>query len=179
LSEVLGGLPLADEQAAAYCERLDISLADYRKRFEAASVRFLDDARDAPTKYHDGLTVAKTFELAIEEAAKLHRAAEPLIIHAALLAPEPIPCSCLPKRGKNLTNGLLEVSLAPAWTRPSRCCGLSPSSAARRSWMSAMREERRPDIPFRPPVAIRAILHGRASTPAPEVMQWGLATLPT
>src|SRR5450755_1430063 len=36
-------------------------------------------------------TVAKTFALAIEEAAKLHPAAEPLIVHAALLAPEPIP----------------------------------------------------------------------------------------
>ena len=29
LSEALGGLPLAHEQAAAYCERLDISLAEY------------------------------------------------------------------------------------------------------------------------------------------------------
>ena len=37
---------------------------------------------------HDGLTVAKTFALAIEEAAKLHPAAEPLIVHAALLAAE-------------------------------------------------------------------------------------------
>ena len=35
--------------------------------------------------------MAKTFALAIEEAAKLHPAAEPLIVHAALLAPEPIP----------------------------------------------------------------------------------------
>ena len=51
----------------------------------------LDDARHAPAEYHDGLTVAKTFALAIEEAAKLHPAAEPLIVHAALLAPEPIP----------------------------------------------------------------------------------------
>ncbi len=51
----------------------------------------LDDARDAPAEYHDGLTVAKTFALAIDEAAKLHPAAEPLIVHAALLAPEPIP----------------------------------------------------------------------------------------
>ena len=38
-----------------------------------------------------GLTVAKTFALAIDEAAKLHGAAEPLIVHAGLLAPEPIP----------------------------------------------------------------------------------------
>ena len=32
----MGGLPLAHEQAAAYCERLEISLDEYRKRFEAA-----------------------------------------------------------------------------------------------------------------------------------------------
>jgi tetratricopeptide (TPR) repeat protein len=91
LSQALGGLPLAHEQAAAYCERLDVSLADYSKRFETAPVRLLDDARHAPTEYHDGLTVAKTFALAIEEAAKIHPAAEPLIVNAALLAPDPIP----------------------------------------------------------------------------------------
>ncbi|MGD1037186.1 MAG: FxSxx-COOH system tetratricopeptide repeat protein [Roseiarcus sp.] len=91
LSQALGGLPLAHEQAAAYCERLDASLAEYRKRFEAAPARLLDAAKDAPSEYHDGLTVAKTFALAIDEAAKLHPAAEPLIVHAALLAPEPIP----------------------------------------------------------------------------------------
>ena len=91
LSEALGGLPLAHEQAAAYCERLDLPLAEYAKRFTAAPAKFLDDARHAPAEYHDGLTVAKTFALAIDEAAKLHPAAEPLIVHAALLAPEPIP----------------------------------------------------------------------------------------
>jgi hypothetical protein len=51
----------------------------------------LDDKRHAPAEYNDGLTVAKSFGLAIEEAAQLHSAAEPLIVHAALLAPEPIP----------------------------------------------------------------------------------------
>jgi class 3 adenylate cyclase/tetratricopeptide (TPR) repeat protein len=91
LSEVLGGLPLAHEQTAAYCERLGIHLAEYHKRFKAAPARLLDDARHAPAEYHEGLTVAKTFALAIEEAAKVHPAAERLIVHAALLAPEPIP----------------------------------------------------------------------------------------
>ena len=91
LSEALGGLPLAHEQAAAYCERLDIALADYARRFASTPAKFLDDARHAPTEYHDGLTVAKTFTLAIDEASKLHPAAEPLIVHVALLAPEPIP----------------------------------------------------------------------------------------
>jgi tetratricopeptide (TPR) repeat protein len=91
LSEALGGLPLAHEQAAAYCERLEIPLAEYRRRFAAAPVQMLDAGRDAPAEYHDKLTVAKTFALAIDEAAKLHPAAEPLIVHAALLALEPIP----------------------------------------------------------------------------------------
>jgi tetratricopeptide (TPR) repeat protein len=91
LSHALGGLPLAHEQAAAYCERLELSLREYRKRFETAPSRILDDERDAPTEYHDRLTVTKTFALAITEAAKLHSAAEPLIVHAALLATEPIP----------------------------------------------------------------------------------------
>jgi tetratricopeptide (TPR) repeat protein len=109
LSEALGGLPLAHEQAAAYCERLEISIADYRKRFEVAPVRLLDDWRHAPIEYHDGLTVAKTFALAIEEAEKLHAAAEPLIVHAALLAPEPIPLFLFAEGRKKLGEPLASM----------------------------------------------------------------------
>jgi len=91
LSEALGGLPLAHEQAAAYCERLEISLREYCRRFDAAPTRLLDTEKDAAAEYHNRLTVAKTFALAIDEAARLHPAAEPLLVHAAMLAPEPIP----------------------------------------------------------------------------------------
>ncbi len=113
LSELLGGLPLAHEQAAAYCERLGISIAEYVHRFVAEPAHLLDDSKDAPADYHpeyfaenkDRLTVAKTFALAIEAAAKLHPAAELLIAYCALLAPEPIPlflfkqgCDALPAR---------------------------------------------------------------------------------
>jgi tetratricopeptide (TPR) repeat protein len=91
LSSALGGLPLAHEQAAAYCDRLGIPLAKYCNLFEAAPAKLLDSERDAPVEYHDRTTVTKTFALAIEEAAKLHPAAELLIVYAALLAPEPIP----------------------------------------------------------------------------------------
>ena len=82
LSVALGGLPLAHEQAAAYCERLEISCADYTRRLAAAPAKMLDAEKDAPAEYHDRLTVAKTFALAIDEAARLHPAAEPLIVHA-------------------------------------------------------------------------------------------------
>lgn len=81
LSEVLGGLPLAHEQAAAYCEDLTVGFAEYQQRFEAATVAFLDDKEYAPDEYHsehqaehrERLTVAGTFRLAIDEAAKRHR----------------------------------------------------------------------------------------------------------
>jgi tetratricopeptide (TPR) repeat protein len=99
LSEALGGLPLAHEQAAAYCEHFTISFAEYSKRLEVRGVKILDDKRFAPAEYHPEyyaehlyrLTVAKTFGLAIEGAAELHPGAEPLIVYAALLAPDPIP----------------------------------------------------------------------------------------
>jgi hypothetical protein len=91
LSKALDGLPLAHEQAAAYCEDLTVGLAEYQRRFEYATLKFLNDKDYAPAEYHDRLTVAATFTLGINEAAKRHPAAEPLILHAALLAPEPIP----------------------------------------------------------------------------------------
>jgi hypothetical protein len=124
LSEALGGLPLAHEQAAAYCERLDISLAEYRKRFDATPARLLDDARHAPAEYHDGLTVAKTFALAIEEAAKLHPAAEPLIVYAALLAPEPIPLFLFSEAGEKFGEPLRAYPVDSGSSICSGCTGL-------------------------------------------------------
>ena len=118
LSETLGGLPLAHEQAAAYCERLGLALAGYTERFVATPARFLDDARDAPAEYHDRRTVAKTFMLAIDEAAKLHPAAEPLIVHVAMLAPEPIPLylfvEAREKFGEPLASALADEGLDEA-----------------------------------------------------------------
>jgi tetratricopeptide (TPR) repeat protein len=91
LSDALGGLPLAHEQAAAYCERLEVPFATYHRRFDEAPVTILDDKRDAPRAFHSRLTAFKAFGVAIDEAMKLNAAAESLILYAALLAPEPIP----------------------------------------------------------------------------------------
>ncbi len=109
LSEALGGLPLAHEQAAAYCERLEVSLAEYRQRFVASPARFLDDGRDVPSDYHDGLTVARTFALAIEQAARLHLAAEPMIRLVSFLAAEPIPLFFLAERRRQLGEPLASI----------------------------------------------------------------------
>jgi tetratricopeptide (TPR) repeat protein len=132
LSDALGGLPLAHEQAAAYCDRLGISFAEYRRRFDAAPMRFLDDTRHTPLEHHYGLTVAKSFALAIEEAVKLNSAAEPLIVHAALLAPEPIPLFLFAEARQKL-----EASLATALADE----GLDESIAALRTFALVDREQ--------------------------------------
>jgi len=91
LSRALDGLPLAHEQAASYCDRLGIPLSEYLRRFEHQPNPFLDDSAHAPVGYHNRMTVARSFTLGIEEAAKIHPGAEPLIVGAALMPPEPIP----------------------------------------------------------------------------------------
>ena len=49
--------------------------------------KVLDDPTAAPEQYHNGLTVSKTFALAINEARKLHSDAFRLLLHVSLLAP--------------------------------------------------------------------------------------------
>jgi hypothetical protein len=109
LSHALGGLPLAHEQAAAFCEEMEIGLGDYLRRFEAQPAEFLDDAAHAPGDYHDGLTVAKTFALAIEAAGRRHPLAEPLIVLCALLAPEPVPLFLFEDAGEYFGEALPEL----------------------------------------------------------------------
>jgi hypothetical protein len=48
LSKALGGLPLAHEQAAAFCQRIGISLAEYLNRFEANPAKLPGTEQDAP-----------------------------------------------------------------------------------------------------------------------------------
>ena len=106
LSAALEGLPLAHEMAAAYCEELRLSLGTYLARFTASPAEVLDDAESAPAGYHDRLTAAKAFALAIEEAAKRHPAAEPLLVAAAMLPPEPVPLFLFSEGRSALAEGL-------------------------------------------------------------------------
>jgi len=91
LSVALGGLPLAHEMAAAYCREFGLSLGTYLACFDTTPAELLDEADAAPAAYHGGLTAVRAFNLAIDTAARRHRAAEPLLVAAAMLPPEPIP----------------------------------------------------------------------------------------
>ena len=86
-----------------------------------------------PSEYHDRLTVARTFALAIDEAAKLHPGAEPLIVHAALLVPEPIPLFLFKEAGGKFGEPLASALADDGLTKPSQHCALSRWSTANRS----------------------------------------------
>jgi hypothetical protein len=62
LAEELGGLPLALEQAAAYCEQTSLGLAGYLDRYRRAHARLLDkgDLGDYPD------TVGTTWRLNLD-----------------------------------------------------------------------------------------------------------------
>lgn len=111
LSKSLGGLPLAHEQAAAYCEHLSVSFREYAARFESAPVSLLDTERYAPGEYNGGLTVAKTFALAMDEAAKQQKGTARLVAYCGQLAPEPIPLFLF-SEAANQTHSPFEQRLA-------------------------------------------------------------------
>jgi hypothetical protein len=113
LSEALGGLPLAHELAVPYCDRVGLSLAEYQKRFDAEPARLLNGEKIAPAQYHNKLTVAKTFSMAIEEATTLHKPAS------------------------DWANRLRACSRRMALTKRSGRFGPSPLSIARQCMMSA------------------------------------------
>jgi tetratricopeptide (TPR) repeat protein len=87
LAEELGGLPLALEQAAAYCEQTSLGLAGYLNRYRRADTRLLD--KGAPEDYPT--TVATTWRLNLDQVAATSRAAVQLLRVASFLAPEAIP----------------------------------------------------------------------------------------
>src|SRR5262249_46472027 len=99
--ETCEGLPLALELAAAYCERLGISLGEYRRRFEREGVALIDKG-DAPEAFHDHPSVTKAFQLSIGDASAHNSAAEPFLVHCALLTPAPIPLFLFREGGRRL-----------------------------------------------------------------------------
>jgi Domain of unknown function (DUF4062) len=89
LSAELDGLPLAHEQAAAYCEELGTSLANYLEKFRTAPDDLI--SRPAGPTEQNLMTVMKTFTIAIKGAADRHAAAGPLIMYVAQLADDSVP----------------------------------------------------------------------------------------
>ena len=112
LADVLGGLPLALEQAAAYIQALGGILAGYLALFRHQRAELL--ARGEPTGY--GKTVASTWALAFDRLQQTAPDAVGLLRLLAFCAPEAIPVDLLLQRGGGLA-GRLGAEVAPVLAR--------------------------------------------------------------
>lgn len=83
LAAQLSGLPLALEQAAAYCQGAGITLAGYRERYRTRPARLLRQG----TLAHYDEPVVVTWRLAFQQATKRQPAAGQLLRLLAYLAP--------------------------------------------------------------------------------------------
>jgi tetratricopeptide (TPR) repeat protein len=90
LAEVLGDLPLALEQAGAYCEGEQLPLAGYLDRLRTDTGLFTEGQ---PVDYTH--TVATTWTLGVEEAATRSPHAPALLRLLAYLGPDEIPWDLL------------------------------------------------------------------------------------
>jgi tetratricopeptide (TPR) repeat protein len=104
LAEVLGRLPLALEQAAAYIEDTGGSLQHYRELFEEHHAALLQQGR-LSTEYPD--TVATTWALSI---GKVDEAARALLNLCAFFAPEGIPLDAIRQEAGGLPSPLDSVA---------------------------------------------------------------------
>jgi hypothetical protein len=102
LADMLGGLPLALEQAAAYTQATGDTLADYLALFRQRRAELL--ARGEPAG--DTKTVASTWTLAFDRLQQTEPGAIGLLRLLAYCAPEPVPLRLLLKPRPGLAGRL-------------------------------------------------------------------------
>ena len=103
LAEALGYLPLALEQAAAYIEAAEETLAGYLELFRARRRELWPDEKP-PAGYPD--TVATTWLISFAEAEQQSAAAADLLRLCAFLAPDDIPLEMLRDGAEHLPESL-------------------------------------------------------------------------
>ena len=89
LAEMMGGLPLALDQAGAYIEEIGCSIQDYIQRYQQQQIQLLD-RRGTTSKDHPASVLA-TFSLARRNLEKEHHLAAELLKACAFLHTEAIP----------------------------------------------------------------------------------------
>jgi len=89
ISQELGGLPLAIDQAAAYIQALACPLEEYLQRYQQRRLALLQ-VRQAHNPDYPA-SVATTWSLSCEKVTRLNPAAAELLTLCAFLAPDAIP----------------------------------------------------------------------------------------
>jgi tetratricopeptide (TPR) repeat protein len=101
LADKLGDLPLAIEQAAAWCAETGMPVDEYLRLFDEKVEEILDTS--APADYE--VSVAAAWNVSFDELRKRSPAAHQLLQVCAFFAPEPI--------SRSLFTGVRGISIAP------------------------------------------------------------------
>jgi tetratricopeptide (TPR) repeat protein/transcriptional regulator with XRE-family HTH domain len=125
LVTILGGLPLALDQAGAYLEETRCGLSAYLDLFRTQRTVLLHRRGDGA--YEHLASVSTTFTLAITAVAKSHPAALDLLHVCALLQPDAIPEELFLQGGKYLGVKLANITASEmAWNQlMAYACGYS------------------------------------------------------
>ena len=108
--EAMDGLPLAIDQAGAYIEETQCSLADYWALYQSSAVTLLNE----PDKHSDyPVSVVKTFTLAFEKIQQRNLEAIELLCACSFLAPDAIPEQLLIKGAPLLGSCFLALTSHP------------------------------------------------------------------
>jgi tetratricopeptide (TPR) repeat protein len=108
LTQELGGLPLALDQAGAYLEATGTSLDDYQRIYQRHRQTVLNERRSLVEDHP--APVATTWSLSFERVEKKNPAAADLLRLCAYLVPDAIPETILTKGAKHLGDQLAPVA---------------------------------------------------------------------
>lgn len=111
LSELLGGLPLALEQARAYIEATGCGLAGYRQLYEESRKELLQSViKNSQLDREYGESVATTWYISFERVKQQFAAAAELLKLCAYFASEAIPEAIVLKGADKLGPGLRQLA---------------------------------------------------------------------
>jgi transcriptional regulator with XRE-family HTH domain len=135
LVRVMGGLPLALDQAGAYVEETGCGLLDYLQLYKRQSKQLLE-RRGSSVETHPQSTVA-TFALAYQRVEELDPAAAELLCLCAFLHPDDIPeelieagAACLEEPLRHVVKDLYQFNQAIATLRSLSLIRRSPEMRA-------------------------------------------------
>jgi tetratricopeptide (TPR) repeat protein len=111
ICEALGGLPLALDQAGAYLEETQCSLADYHQRYWKQQAKLLERRGIQATEHPEPFAV--TCSLSFQTIEQKHPAATDLLRFCAFVHPDTIPEELIVAGAKHLGERLQRVETDP------------------------------------------------------------------
>jgi tetratricopeptide (TPR) repeat protein len=114
VAELLGGLPLALDQAGAYLEETACRLSDYMDHYQSRRASLLARRGEPRTDHPESVTT--TFTLLLEQIERIHPAAADLLRLCAFFHPDAIPEEIFTEHADALGPTLQPVAVDPlAW----------------------------------------------------------------